>query len=365
MNNLGVYVHIPFCQSKCKYCNFVSGKYPREMQKRYVQSLIKEIEETKYKRKVSSIFFGGGTPSILPAEDIKEIMLAIKSKFTLTKNAEISIECNPNSITEEKLKIYKNLGFNRISFGVQSLDDDVLKLIGRVHNRSEALEAINLANIAGFTNINADLLLGIKENKNISRDIEELKAAGVTHISAYMLILEQGTPLEILAKQNKVKLLSDDESVAQYEEYLKVLRQNGFYRYEISNFALKGYKCKHNINYWECGEYLGFGVAAHSYINGTRYSNTENILEYIESYNNKNFEKLTNQEKLEELIMLGLRTKRGVSLKKLEELGYKVLENKNALKLLSLGIIKLNSTHLYITSKNFGIANQIILKLIE
>ena len=335
------------------------------MQKRYVQSLIKEIEETKYKRKVSSIFFGGGTPSILPAEDIKEIMLAIKNKFTLTKNAEISIECNPNSITEEKLKIYKNLGFNRISFGVQSLDDDVLKLIGRVHNRSEALEAINLANIAGFTNINADLLLGIKENKNISRDIEELKAAGVTHISAYMLILEQGTPLEMLAKQNKVKLLSEDESVAQYEEYLKVLRQNGFYRYEISNFALKGYKCKHNINYWECGEYLGFGVAAHSYINGTRYSNTENILEYIESYNNKNFEKLTNQEKLEELIMLGLRTKRGVSLKKLENLGFKPLENKNALKMLSLGIIKLNSTHLYITSKNFGIANQIILRLVE
>lgn len=335
------------------------------MQKRYVQSLIKEIEETKYKRKVSSIFFGGGTPSILPAEDIKEIMLAIKSKFALTKNAEISIECNPNSITEEKLKIYKNLGFNRISFGVQSLDDDVLKLIGRVHNRSEALQAINLANIAGFTNINADLLLGIKENKNISRDIEELKAAGVTHISAYMLILEQGTPLEMLAKQNKVKLLSEDESVAQYEKYLKVLRQNGFYRYEISNFALKGYKCKHNINYWECGEYLGFGVAAHSYINGTRYSNTENILEYIESYNNKNFEKLTNQEKLEELIMLGLRTKRGVSLKKLENLGFKPLENKNALKMLSLGIIKLNSTHLYITSKNFGIANQIILRLVE
>lgn len=335
------------------------------MQKRYVQSLIKEIEETKYKRKVSSIFFGGGTPSILPAEDIKGIMLAIKSKFTLTKNAEISIECNPNSITEEKLKIYKNLGFNRISFGVQSLDDDVLKLIGRVHNRSETLEAINLANIAGFTNINADLLLGIKENKNISRDIEELKAAGVTHISAYMLILEQGTPLEILAKQNKVKLLSEDESVAQYEKYLKVLRQNGFYRYEISNFALKGYKCKHNINYWECGEYLGFGVAAHSYINGTRYSNTENISEYIENYTNKSYEKLTNQEKLEELIMLGLRTKRGVSLKKLEELGYKVLENKNALKMLSLGIIKLNSTHLYITSKNFGIANQIILRLVE
>ena len=180
-----------------------------------------------------------------------------------------------------------------------------------------------------------------------------------------MLILERGTPLEILAKQNKVKLLSEDESVAQYEEYLKVLRQNGFYRYEISNFALKGYKCKHNINYWECGEYLGFGVAAHSYINGTRYSNTENILEYIENYTNKSYEKLTNQEKLEELIMLGLRTKRGVSLKKLEELGYKVLENKNALKMLSLGIIKLNSTHLYITSKNFGIANQIILRLVE
>ena len=365
MNKLGIYVHIPFCESKCKYCNFISGIFSQDIQKRYVSALIEEIKREKVETKVASIFFGGGTPSILTAEAIGKIMHAIKENFNLAKNAEISIECNPNSVTKEKLKSYISLGFNRISFGVQSLDDEVLMLIGRVHNKAQALQTIKLARSVGFKNINADLLLGIKENKNISNDIIELKTAGVTHISAYMLILEPNTPLFNEAKQNKVKLLSDDESVAQYENYLKVLRQNGFYRYEISNFALKGYKCKHNLNYWECGEYLGFGVSAHSYINGVRYSNTENISEYLKNSKYKNYEKLTKQEKLEELIMLGLRTKRGVSLKKLEVFGYKVLENKNALKMLSLGLIKMNSTHLYITSKNFGIANQIILKLVE
>ena len=365
MNKIGLYVHIPFCESKCKYCNFVSGNFSRDIQEKYLDTLIKEINSYKIQNNVSTIFFGGGTPSILTAEDIEKIILAIKNNFKISKNVEITIECNPNSVSLEKLKKYKKLGINRISFGVQSLNDSVLKLIGRVHNKKQALQAIKNARLAGFKNINVDLLLGIKENKNIFQDICLLKKLGVTHISAYMLILEKGTPLFNQAKQNKVKLMSDDESVEDYENYLKVLKQNGFNRYEISNFCLKGYQCQHNINYWECGEYIGFGVSAHSYMNGVRYSNTENINDYLKDFNKKQFEKLSSQEKLEELIMLGLRTKRGVSLKKLAEYKYEPLKNKNALKLLSVGLIKINKTHLYITSKNFGIANQIILKLVE
>lgn len=365
MNNIGIYIHIPFCKSKCAYCNFVSGKFCQKFQKEYVKTLLEEIKIYKINKKISSIFFGGGTPSILPSSEINKILNCIKNNFKLTKNVEISIECNPNSVNFNKLFNYFKLGFNRISFGVQSLDDEVLNKIGRVHNRNQAIRAIKQAKMAGFNNINVDLLLGIKENKNIFKEIELLKSLGVTHISAYMLILEKETPLYKMVNEDKIKLLNEEQSIQEYEKYLKILNNFGFKRYEISNFCLKGFECKHNLNYWQCGEYVGFGVASHSYLDGIRYSNTENICEYVNDHNLKTYEKLSNKEKLEELIMLGLRTKKGVPLKNLLKYNYDPLKNKNALKMLCLKLIKINKTHLYITSKNFGITNQIILKLIE
>ena len=360
----GIYVHIPFCESKCFYCNFVSANYSAEIKEKYIEALFKEIETVSTKRTIYSIFIGGGTPSVLDAELIVNLLEKIRSKFKISKNAEITIECNPNSLNYQKLKAYKKAGINRISIGIQSLDDGVLKLIGRRHNKSRAIQAIKMAKDVGFNNINVDLLIGITKNKTIDGDVLFLKKLGVTHISAYMLILEKDTALFEKVKNGTVKLLSEDESIEQYNEYLKTLRKYGFKRYEISNFCLKGFECKHNINYWECGEYYGFGVSAHSYIDGVRYFNTDNILKYLDNFNNKVYEKLTDKEKIEELIMLGLRMTKGVNLLSLKALGYNILENKNALKMLSLNLIKINKRRLYITYKNFGIANQIILKLI-
>ena len=326
--------------------------------------MFKEIETVSTKRTIYSIFIGGGSPSVLDGEIIIKLLNKIYSCFKVSKNAEITIECNPNSLTYKKLVEYKKAGINRISIGVQSLNDDVLKLIGRKHNKKQALDAIKLAKDVGFKNINVDLLIGITKNENIEKEIELLKSLGVTHISCYMLILEKNTILYNDVKNNKVKLLSEDESIQQYNMYLKALKQYNFKRYEISNFCLKGFECKHNINYWECGEYYGFGVSAHSYIDGVRYFNTDNILKYLDNFNNKVYEKLTEKEKIEELIMLGLRMTKGVNLLSLKALGYNILENKNALKLISLNLIKINSKRAKITYNNFGIANQIILKLI-
>ncbi len=357
-------MHIPFCESKCFYCNFVSGNYSDKIKEKYIQTLFNEIETIKDKRTIYSIFIGGGTPSVLNSRLIVNLLEKIRSNFNISKNAEITIECNPNSLNYQKLKAYKKAGINRISIGIQSLDDGVLKLIGRRHNKSRAIQAIKMAKDVGFNNINVDLLIGITKNKTIDGDVLFLKKLGVTHISAYMLILEKDTALFEKVKNGTVKLLSEDESIEQYNEYLKTLRKYGFKRYEISNFCLKGCECKHNINYWECGEYYGFGVSAHSYIDGVRYFNSNNILEYIENFNNKTYEKLTDKEKIEELLMLGLRMTKGVKLTSLNQLGYRILENKNALKMLSLNLIKTNTQRLYITYKNFGIENQIILKLI-
>ena len=360
----GIYVHIPFCESKCFYCNFVSANYSAEIKEKYIEALFKEIETVSTKRTIYSIFIGGGSPSVLNSRLIVNLLEKIRSNFNISKNAEITIECNPNSLNYQKLKAYKKAGINRISIGIQSLDDGVLKLIGRRHNKSRAIQAIKMAKDVGFKNINVDLLIGITKNENIEKEIELLKSLGVTHISCYMLILEKNTILYNDVKNNKVKLLSEDESIQQYNMYLKALKQYNFKRYEISNFCLKGFECKHNINYWECGEYYGFGVSAHSYIDGVRYFNTDNILKYLDNFNNKVYEKLTDKEKIEELIMLGLRMTKGVNLLSLKALGYNILENKNALKMLSLNLIKINKRRLYITYKNFGIANQIILKLI-
>ena len=363
--NFGIYVHIPFCQSKCVYCNFVSGCYKEEIISKYFEKLWKEIENFHTNKLVTSIFFGGGTPSSVSHKYIVKTLEIIKNHFRIAKNVEISLEANPNSVNLEKLNAYFNAGFNRISFGVQSLNDETLKFLGRLHTKSQALEAIKLANSVGFQNINADILLGVSKEENFNESIQDLSMAGVTHISAYMLILEKDTKLYSLVKQKKVELLSEDESIDQYDVIKKILKQQGFKRYEISNFAKAGFECKHNLNYWTCGEYIGFGVSAHSYLNNRRFSNSDVIENYLQDKCDTKSEFISKIKQFEELIMLGLRTKKGVSLKALKNVGFNPLKNKNVLKLLSLNIIRLTKTHLKITNKFFGVANQIILKIIE
>ena len=365
-----IYVHIPFCEKKCKYCNFASFVANEETKSKYFNNLLEEIKQNSGYF-VSSIFFGGGTPSSVNEKYIIQTLSQIKSQHILSPNAEITIECNPCSVNLKKLLAYKNAGFNRISFGVQSFNDQTLKKLGRLHNSQDAFNAVKLAKKAGFNNISIDLILGTGEQeKNLEKNLTEMKNLGVTHISAYMLILEQETPLFSEVQSKKTKVSSEDEAVNEYENIIKILQGLGYERYEISNFALSGFQCKHNLTYWEGGDYHGFGLAAHSYLKGTRFSNTENITTYLSQNFLKHLketeEQLTTQQKIEESIMLGLRTAKGVSVQKLKNLGYDILkEKKSEINFLTQkGVIHSNGEYLKIMPKFFGVANQIILRLI-
>lgn len=371
MIDFGIYVHIPFCESKCKYCSFVSFCQKQEVQSAYFFALKNEIENTKIDKKITSIYFGGGTPSAVKSNLICETLELIKSKFEILNSAEVTIECNPNSVDEKKLKAYKTAGFNRISFGGQSFDDEVLKTLGRVHKSKQIFEAVELAKKCGFENISIDLILGVKKFENLGKNVAKLKDLGLTHISAYMLMLEDGTVFFDEVKSKKTFVLSEDESVIEYNKAVKVFSKLGFSRYEISNFAVKDFESKHNQNYWNSGEYYGFGLSSHSYVNGERFFNTASLQKYLQANFEKKSqiegrEKLSQNQKIEEYVMLSLRTKNGIEIAKLKSLGCDILTSKkNELEFLqNLNMIKITKTNIKITANNFGVCSQIILKLI-
>ena len=367
--NFGIYVHIPFCLSKCLYCSFISKPACENEIKHYIDFLCGEIKNKSniFVGKVcNSIYFGGGTPSSISEKYIEKVLKTIKKHYKIVKKPEISIECNPCSVSPTKLQTYKRLGINRISFGVQSLNNKELKAIGRRHNSALAMEAILLAQEAGFENISADVMIGLplQTKSSLCKTINKLVSAGVKHISAYMLILEDGTKLKQMVDCGQVKVANEDESVALYDMTYKKLKEKGFERYEISNFTIPGYECRHNVNYWEVGEYVGFGVSAHSYYGGVRYANSDNFGEYYVEKSTK--EKISNRAHIEEIIMLGLRLANGVSIKKLNMCGYDILKHKRKEidELLKLGLITISDEYIKITPDNFGVTSAITLKLI-
>ena len=369
MTNKMIYIHIPFCDSKCYYCNFCSGVYGDKTKEEYFENLILEIKNSSNKNTtISSIFIGGGTPSSVSKKYIEQIIETIKNCFNVNQNAEITIEANPCSVTLDKLQKYKEIGINRISFGVQSLDEKCLKLIGRKHTSKQAINAIKLAKIAGFTNISCDVLIGIPNQtyRILKNTVKTLLKQEITHISCYMLINEDGTLLTKQIKENKVEIVDDDKCVKFYNKLNMFLSQKNFFRYEISNFSKIGYECKHNCGYWDLTEYYGFGLSAHGFIDGRRYENVENINKYLHGEFCNNVETLSNNEIIEELIMLGLRTKQGVSVKRLKDFGYDIFKNKNeTLQILkNNGFIDYNKEFIFITKDYFGICNNIILKLL-
>ncbi len=365
MNKIGIYVHIPFCESKCIYCDFASSVCNLETKQKYFESLISEIKNCKYKRNVSTIYVGGGTPSSVDVKDINNVLDAIFKKFDVVDNAEITIECNPNSATFEKLKEYREMGFNRISFGVQSLHDETLKLIGRRHNCKQVFEAIENAKRAGFENISADLMIGLPEQseEDLISDAEKLVNLNITHISAYMLQVEEKTPLFEKVESREIIVPNEDECVKMYEALVEFLAKNGLNRYEISNFSREGWNSQHNMNYWKLGEYLGFGLAAHSFINSTRIANSRNMQDYI---NRKGIvkEKIDDKEHVVELIMLGLRCNAGVDTEKLIKLGYDIKNNAYFKKFIKEGIIKQEKNIIYLNPEYYGVSNTIICDLI-
>lgn len=365
-----IYIHIPFCDSKCYYCNFNSGVFNDDVKEKYFKSLEDEIiaSSQKFKQKtVCSVYIGGGTPSSVNETYILRIINTVKNNYNVSEDAEISIEANPCSVSKEKLATYKQCGVNRISFGVQSLSNKLLKLIGRKHNKQTAINAIKTAKSVGFDNINADLLIGIPKQsyKALKASVKTLIKQGVTHISAYMLINEHGTKLTNMINSG-LKTVSEDKCVKFYNKLVKFLENKGFNRYEISNFAMPNNQCQHNIGYWDMKEYVGFGLSAHSFYCDSRFENNSDIKDYIKNNWTISKETLTPSEIIEETIMLGLRQAKGVNISKLNKLGFDVLKQKqNEIEYLKTnGFIEVENDHIKVNKNSFGVTNQIILKLI-
>lgn len=286
----GIYIHIPFCVQKCAYCDFLSAPSDEITKRKYVAALIKEIQSSDASRelRVPTIFLGGGTPSILDAECISDIMNALKERFHIIEGAEITIECNPGTVTFDKLKAYKNAGINRISFGLQSANNIELKSIGRIHTYEQFIESYELAKRAGFDNINIDLISALPDQTIDSWKVtlEKIIELEPSHISAYSLIVEEGTKLFDQVEKEKMQGIDriPDEETERNMYYLtnELLEKAGYIHYEISNYAKPGYECRHNLTYWAPDNYIGFGIGAASYIGDIRYKNTDDLNLYME-----------------------------------------------------------------------------------
>lgn len=321
---LELYVHIPFCVRKCQYCDFLSGPSDEETKDRYIEALLKEIRAAEHTEdyEIVSVFIGGGTPSALKAEAIASIMRTLQEKFFFCEDAEVTIEANPGTVDPEKLTIYRNVGINRLSLGLQSTDAEELKLLGRIHSYEEFLKSYEWAREAGFSNINIDLMFAIpgQTGEAWRQHLYQVAELNPEHISAYSLIIEEGTPF---AEQN-LDLPDEDTEYQMYEDTAEILERYGYRQYEISNYAKQGYMCRHNAGYWQRLEYLGFGLGASSLYGGMRFSNTHQMREYLKESRNpdqirKDVTVLSRNEQIEEFMFLGLRMTEGISEKKFEE----------------------------------------------
>ncbi len=343
---LGIYVHIPFCVKKCAYCDFLSGPNTETRKVEYIEALQKEIrsyDNLKQEYQVVSIFFGGGTPSSLKEDQLVTIISTIYDTFGITKSQvldgqmdiEITVEANPGTLSYEKLKAYREAGVNRLSIGLQSANQQELKLLGRIHTYEEFLESYELAKEAGFCNINIDLMSALPGQtlKSYEETLSKVLSLTPTHISAYSLIVEEGTPFYDLYGEGKPMahtLPEEEVERAMYAHTKEILHQHGYERYEISNYAKSGYASRHNSLYWTGVDYIGFGLGASSYIQGERYVNEADMEEYLKVLKEENATTihnrltkerrvLTKENRMEEFMFLGLRMTQGVSLQEFEQ----------------------------------------------
>lgn len=301
-----VYIHIPFCKQKCKYCSFISFANINKIEE-YINSLLKEIDYYYKGEALNTLYFGGGTPSLIRPELLKKII----NKFNLSKNCEITLELNPDDANFNYLKDLYEIGINRLSIGSQTFNDEVLKLIGRRHNSSQIKLAVKLAKEAGFKNISLDLIYGLPTEFDISKNLELLTNLDIQHISTYGLKIEEKS---FFGKNPPSNLPDDDTQADLYIQINTYLEKKGYNRYEISNFAKEGFESKHNLSYWDNNEYYGFGISAHGYIDSIRYSNTCSLNDYLNNPTKHEHEHtLSINEKLEEEIFLGFRKESGIN----------------------------------------------------
>ena len=381
MKEIGIYVHIPFCSSKCFYCDFNSFANKGGYIEKYVKCLQKEIKNVGDRVRLNSngnyaelpiaktLYIGGGTPSFIDAKYIEQIMDTIQTNFEIDKSIEATIEVNPGTVTLEKLQKYREIGINRLSIGLQTSNDDLLKLIGRIHNLEQFLQTVNLAKLAGFSNINVDMMIGLPNQTiyDVEDTLNKLIKLDVTHISVYSLIVEEGTKIEKLLNDGTLKL--PDEEIERYMYWFakRKLEENGYIHYEISNFAKIPYRSKHNLDCWNQKEYIGFGVSASSYEEGVRYRNKDEIEEYIKNIEadeeRKNViidEKQDKQTMMNEYMILGLRKINGININEFRrkfEVSPLYKYNKELTKLVREGLINIDTNNIRLSKKGLDLAN--------
>ncbi len=318
---LGVYVHIPFCKSRCIYCDFVSSTHTEGWQRAYVEALGRELRQRAGGRpRVDTVYIGGGTPSSLPAELLGRVLGLVEESFQLSPSVEFTLEANPDDVGASLGEVLSRSRVNRISLGVQTLSDPLLSLLGRRHNAEGALAAIEALQGWGYSNLSADLIYGLPRQSvdMFGHDVETLLATGIPHLSAYALQVEEGTRLFEMVGEGELVPAGEEASLRCYERLLSLTREAGMEHYELSNFALPGFRSRHNSSYWTGAPYMGFGCGAHSYDGGSLRSwNTASVAQYVKGEFAGGEERLTEDELYDEMVMLSLRTREGLSLSRL------------------------------------------------
>lgn len=370
-NKISIYIHIPFCESRCHYCDFCSSLLNRENVENYFSYLEKEIklnENFLREKIIDTVFIGGGTPSSVDGNFIARI-LKILSAFEFSKDPEITIESNPNSLSMEKAESYFSSGINRISIGAQSFNNKILKKIGRIHTSEDIFRAMENARAAGFTNINLDLMLALPSQKfsDIEKSLEEVKKLGIPHISYYSLILEEGTRLYESHKKSSLDFPNESLDRKMYHYVVNGLEKIDLHQYEISNFSKIGFECRHNMTYWKLRDYISFGLSASSNIKSLRYRNFSDFKNYYEALDKNEkpiefSENLSKNDRINEFIMMGLRLNSGIDLgefnKKFEEdfvsLYEREIENN-----IKLGLIEVKGNKIKLTEKGRDLSNQV------
>ncbi len=378
---LGIYIHIPFCVKKCPYCDFTSFTHETLPEDQYIKALIREIEvrrkaEVEEEVKVETVYFGGGTPSLLSPNSVKNLLIAISKEFTL-KEPEITIEVNPGTVDLDKLKGFRDTGVNRLSLGIQSLNDRLLSTLGRIHNRKEALDAYESAREAGFQNIGIDLIHS-KPGESLpdwEGDLKEAISLRPEHISAYNLTVEEETHFFHQQEKGLLALPKEEEQVAMFLETERILGNAGYEHYEVSNYALPGFRSRHNQIYWKGGEYLGLGVSAHSYIKkdwGIRQANTSNLEEYFKLIKEKGNaiieeEALTKEKAMGEAVFLGLRMMEGIDLSYFKDrfgIGIDAAYPDAVKDLMEDGLLESGGGHLRLTKKGILFLNDVSVRFV-
>lgn len=377
MKKIGLYIHIPFCLKKCNYCDFISYDYDIEKVNLYFEGLNKEMmlyKDLLSQYKIKTIFIGGGTPSIIDIKTLSNLINNLHKTFSISDDIEFTIETNPGTLNEEKLLEYKKFGINRLSIGLQSYNNKILRFIGRIHSKETFLKNYSTARKIGFNNINIDLMYGLP-NQSLNNWKETLKQIVILepeHISAYSLKIEEGTKFYDLYEKGKLNLPEEEIDRNMYHYTIDLLSQYGIYQYEISNFAKKGFECKHNLIYWHNEEYLGLGISAHSYINSIRYSNSFTFNEYLKLLRNNKLPIITKEpkdrnDKIIETMFLGLRMNKGINIQRFKEkFGVTPFEiyGEKLKNLADSGLININKKSICLTKYGMDVSNQVFIEFL-